>query len=78
MKVLLFAVLVHAFFVSSINAQVEGENDQVILLEDPPLEVNDWRAEYNASAAAAFNAYSRFQFKSRANCVVTIRVLIIC
>lgn len=47
MKLMLFAVLAHVLFAYSVVAQ------------DPILvDVEEWRAEFNASAAEAFSAYS--------------------
>lgn len=58
MKLILLAVVAHVLFVCSVFAQADGL-DNPIVLEEAPIELEDWRAEFNASAAAAFSAYSK-------------------
>lgn len=65
MKLVFLTIVAQTVLVCSVAAQV---ND-FIHPEEAPIELDDWRSEFNASAAAAFSTYSWFnKFEYRISC----------
>lgn len=58
MKLMLLSVVAVILLVGNATAQIDDLNEPNIW-EEAPIELEDVQAEFNASAAAAFSAYSK-------------------